>query len=189
MAKLLKVPLYEREYFAPRYRLRWDTWYKMFTNPYRTWKVRRERVKYGVARYDAWNFHDYLDKVLANGLIELAQNKSGIPMQFVSEPGKLTDEDVASWDKVIWQMAEDAHWLATFEEKEDAVHDKYYTEEDGFDMVPSEDGKYFRMVEKRNLPERDANWREATKELDAERQMRKDRLMDMVKEHYFTLWD
>lgn len=186
----MRIPVYEKEYFTPRYRLTWSTWYKMFDNPFRTWKVRRDRIKYGVAKYDAWSFHNYLAKVLANGLAQLADEKSGIPMEFVSDPmGKLTDEDLASWDKVIRQMAEDARWLAEFDDKESALYDKFFTEEDGFNMVPSEDGKYYRMQEKRNIPGRDTKWRKATKELAAEREMRKDRLFDLVKAHFFDLWD
>lgn len=186
----MKIPLYKKEYFSKRYRLSWRTWYKMFDNPYKIWKVRRERAKYGVAKYDAWSFHDYLEKVLANGLAQLADEKSGVPMSFVSDPmGHLTDEDIASWDKVIRQMAEDAEWLATFDDKEFAVYEQYFTDEDGFTSIPVEDGKYYTLVEKRNMPERDIAWRKANKELSDERTMRKDRLFDLMKKHFFDLWD
>lgn len=137
----------------------------------------RERMRYGVSTVDTWGFDNYLLNVLANGLAMLARDAHGWPS------GEKYPE-FEDWTKALQQASDDAYWcLVTYEDETDKVHRKYYTKrlEDFDDIID-----YLNE----QIPE--DQYRLYRAEYDAfteERDMRKDRLLDFVKENFFALWD
>lgn len=137
----------------------------------------RERMRYGVSRVDTWGFDNYLLNVLTNGLAMLARDAHGWPSG--EEYPEFDD-----WIKALQQASDDAYWcLVTYDDETTKVHRKYYTKrlEDFDDLIdylndqiPEDQYKLYRA-------EYDA--------LTEERDMRKDRLLDFVKENFFALWD
>lgn len=137
-----------------------------------------ERTKYGVSTVDTWGFDSYLLAVLTNGLQDLAENANGWP----SGEKYPRFED---WRDALIQASDDAYWcLVTFEELEnDAYREAYPQNLEDFDSIDE-------FLESQPVTE-EANikWREAREKLNEEREMRKDRLFNFVKENLWALWD
>jgi hypothetical protein len=141
-------------------------------------KAVEERLKYGVSTTDTWGFDSYLLAVLTNGLEKLAADLHGWP----SGEKWPTFE---GWREAIENAADDAYWcLVTVVELESEAYNKAYpqTVED-FDSV-------VEYLESPPVSE-EANkiWSNELKKLNAEREMRKDRLFSFVKENLWALWD
>lgn len=185
----MRIKVQKLHYFELRYRVRWDTLHKLFYNPVKIWRQRRQRLNYGVSKWDSYDFYSYLQPVIANGLDYLANSKTGVPVQFVNENGELTEEGIKSWEAQIARAAENARWLAEYEDKSMALYDKYFDDKlDGFNHINKGNG-YVELVSKREMPERDALWREECNKLAIEREARKNELFDFMKEWFFSLWD
>lgn len=185
----MPIELPKLSYFELRYRVRWSTLHKLFHNPFKIWRMRRERLKYGLCEWDGYNLFAHLEPVIANGLDILVKSKHGVPAEFVNDDGKLTEEGIKNWEVCILRAAENARWLAEFEDKTDELYRKYFDKDlDGFKTVKRDDG-FYDLVEKRNLPERDAEWLAENKKFDEEREVRKDELFDFMKKWFFNLWD
>lgn len=185
----MPIELTKLSYFELRYRIRWNTLHRVFHNPVKVWKMRKQRIKYGVCEWDAYSFYAHLEPIIANGLDSLANNKHGVPGEFVNEDGKLTEEGIKNWEVQILRAAENARWLAEFEDKTDKLYRKYFDEKlDGFKTIKNDDG-FYTLVEKRELPERDAQWLAENKIFDEEREARKNELFDFMKKWFFNLWD
>lgn len=137
-----------------------------------------ERLKYGVSTTDTWGFDSYLLAVLTNGLERLADQLHGWP----SGEKWPTPE---SWENALRQASDDAYWcLVTVEELESQAYNKAYPQTvDDFKDVEG----YL------NSPpvsaEANKAWSDELKKLNAEREMRKNRLLDFVKENFWALWD
>lgn len=137
-----------------------------------------ERTKYGVSTVDTWGLDSYLLAVLTNGLEKLADELHGWP----SGEKWPTPE---SWEAALRQASDDAYWcLVTVEKLEsDAFCKAYPRSLDEFNNVE----EYLAsppVSEKAN-----AIWSAELKKLNEEREMRKNRLFDFVKENLWALWD
>jgi hypothetical protein len=149
-------------------------------------KWNRERRIYGVSEFDCFSFDSYLTYVLANGLHELKKSKHGVPMAFV-EGADLTEKDVAAWNKVLGQACEDAAWLVSYQDRSSEIYDEHMGDvEHSFEKIPGRTSS--RMISTATDEQAQA-WLEAERELEHEQDRRKNRLLEFVKEHYFSLWD
>jgi len=83
------------------------------------------------------------------------------------------------------QASDDAYWcLVTVEELESEAYYKAYPQAvEDFDSV-------VEYLESQPVtPEANKIWSDELKRLNAEREMRKNRLLDFVKENFWALWD
>jgi hypothetical protein len=88
------------------------------------------------------------------------------------------------WKEAIEQASEDAYWcLVTFEELETAAYSEAYPQDlDNFASVED-------FLDAKATPEASAKWRAEREMLNAEREMRKDRLFNFVSKNLWALWD
>jgi hypothetical protein len=138
----------------------------------------RQRLRYGVSTVDTWGFDGYLLNVLANGLAILARDAHGWP-------SNERFPEFEDWTKALQQASDDAYWcLVTYDELTMQAFDKYYGELHRRTLHSIED--FFKEDISEELRK---EYRAVHARLDNERNMRKDRLLDFVKENFFHLWD
>lgn len=135
-----------------------------------------ERTKYGVSAVDTWGLDSYLLAVLTNGLEKLADELHGWP----SGEKWPTPED---WENALRQASDDAYWcLVTVEDLENEAYQEAYP----IDMANFDVEEY---LARKADPEAEAKWIAKRDALNEEREMRKNRLFDFIKENLWALWD
>lgn len=143
-------------------------------------KFKEERMTLGVSEVDTWSFDQYLLRVLHNGLEMLAETAHGVPVGIEFD-----------WIAEVRKQAANAYWCCvTYEELEMTIYKKYHTEltekelnAEGFDLV-----RDFINNPKYDASDKEA-WIAETKSLWAEREGRKNELLNFVKKYFWTLWD
>lgn len=136
-----------------------------------------ERIKYGVSTVDTWGFDAYLLAVFANGLQKLAAELHGWP---AGEEWPTFE----GWQEAIQKASDDAYWcLITFEELETAAYSEAYPQKLE-DFASMED-----YLSAEANPEANAKWLAEREKLNAEREMRKDRLFAFISKNLWALWD
>jgi len=148
--------------------------------PKRLAKYKRDRIKHGLSKQDAWNLYSFLQTVVANALDEMVKNTISYPV----------DIDVDVWNDKILAASVNANFLVEYEEKSQAIYDKHmgnvtHTTE------PITEGKFqgYYSFKSNDTIEQRAAWLTAEAELTAERNIHKDELFDFLKEHFYELWD
>ncbi len=138
--------------------------------------ARQERQQYGVCSEDVWGFDSYLLRVFANGL------------QMLAEQEHSADEE---WVASLFVQAANARWLVeTYDEREDAIYDKYepdrHEKAEAWLEYIAQHGK--TPPEALSEKDRAAQLAEI-KALWVERDRRKDELLDFIKVNFNRLWD
>jgi hypothetical protein len=136
-----------------------------------------ERITYGVSTVDTWGFDSYLLAVFANGLQKLADDLHGWP---AGEEWPTFE----GWREAVQQAADDAYWcLVTFEDLEHAAYEEAYPH------VPEDFANVEDFLAAKATPEASVKWNTERVKLCAEREMRKDRMLDFIKKNFWALWD
>jgi hypothetical protein len=137
-----------------------------------------ERTKYGVSTVDTWGFDSYLLAVLTNGLQKLADEAHGWP----AGPEWPTFE---GWCAALKTASDDAYWLlVTVDELENEAYSKAYPKEPE-DFKSIEDYLNAEAVS----PQAVLEWKKELREINGEREVRKDRLFTFISKNLWALWD
>jgi hypothetical protein len=137
-----------------------------------------ERARFCVSTVDTWGFDSYLLAVLTNGLQKLADEAHGWP----AGPEWPTFE---GWCDALKAASDDAYWLlVTVDELENEAYSKAYPQEPE-DFKSIEDYLSAEAVS----PQAVLEWKKENREINAEREIRKERLFSFVKENLWALWD
>lgn len=179
-------------YRNPRYGVRINRY--RFYSPLSIFKWNKQRKIYGVSEFDCFGFDTYLTHILANGLQELVKSKCGIPMNYFADKDfscvtgqDLTDADIEKWNETLGQAASDAAWLIEYENYSSKIYDKHHEGKPKPSFLREPGKQHSLFVSGLTDEESQAHMNEQDK-LDEEREFHKDRLMDFVKENFWSLW-
>lgn len=176
-------------------------------------KWSKQRIQRGYANSDMWNMHGYLSYLFIEMLQDLRDNRMGSPAymgeDYVNEDGVLVNDTChEEWDKILDRMI----FLWKEQDEELCTRENPYKEE--YDRAWSEfHEKYGRFGEKlqtegerewnrehggrilhtmREVPEYAEIERKYYEEEDKIQQYRidcKNEAFDLMKEHFYALWD
>lgn len=167
-----------------------------------------QRIKRGYADCDWWNMDSYLQRLIPEMLQELRTNRHGSPAYlgeiYTDEYGIQTNDTChAEWDRILDQMIflwhessedtcsqknkwEEEYFLAfdNFTKEYETFGEKLQTEDEKGNL-----GRIHFMDELPEYEEISKKYREENNRLEKYRERCKDEAMDLMKTHFFALYD
>jgi hypothetical protein len=88
--------------YYPIYRFFYGIWDNIKPSNFKHWY---QRARYGYSYRDCWSIDWYLADIIPKMINQLKENLHGVPGEFITEDGEVTDKEVDKWESILDKIA------------------------------------------------------------------------------------